>query len=344
MSTHLNEELLGRLQRHEATPEELLPVLRHLSGCPECSTRTTQIVASAPAQLRSILSERADDVHLDPDSQLLPYVDRQLDDADVEIVESHLSACFLCKSEVTDLRKLQGQDRAQRLLMMLAAAIAGAGVLLTVLLYVFDPVDPIPQASQRPLPPIEAPASGVLRATPSYPHSEWDALVSEARKTGKLPYPSDLAELSPSPDVLRGNLSAGSVALFPAGIVIDETRPQFSWTPQEGASYVVVIFEGDNEIMTSAPLEVTQWTPEREFQRGRTYTWQVEATRGETTRILPAPPAPPAMFRIISDAHHRQIREALAKFPDDSLLHAVLYAQTGLRREAESAYTRALHR
>ena len=53
------------------------------------------------------------------------------------------------------------------------------------------------------------------------------------------------------------------------------------------------------------------------------------------------PHAPPAMFRITTAADERAIDEALAQWPHEHLLHAVLFARAGLRDDAAAALERA---
>jgi len=332
MSMHLSEELAARLRGQGATPAELLSALRHIGECSDCA-RHADI-----EDVRESLSV-AGVTHLDADTQLFPYVDEGLDRADLEIVQSHLEICPTCREEVADLQQMRRRQRGARTRRWILSAVAAAAGVAVVLLATVDleqgdiPARRVTTAKPRSS---DAPPPRPHR----YPNSEWTRLVSEARRMGRLSYPSTSGALAPPAAVLRGKDSASRESLEPAGIVIDETRPRFSWPSRSGWTYVVLIFDGDIEVASSPSLRAGHWTPERDLPRGRTYTWQVEATRGDALDILPAASAPPAMFHVISEREHAEILEARETFPDDPLLHAVLYARSGMKREAEEAMAR----
>jgi len=195
-----------------------------------------------------------------------------------------------------------------------------------------------------PAPHAPPPQRTVPRAYPSmtYANREWNALVAEAVRTRSLPMASGLDELSPGADPLRGGESGDAATLSPAGVVVATARPRFRWAAAGGnATYVVSVFDGRSEVATSEALPATEWTPSSDLPAERTLAWQVEVTRGAKRFIMPAPPAPPALFRIAPAADRAQIDAALSQYPDDHLLHAVLYARAGLAAEAEAALGRA---
>lgn len=199
-----------------------------------------------------------------------------------------------------------------------------------------------PPATPPPAPPVvstqEPPAP--QRITPR-PHDEWLHLVDAAVVAGKLPFPSTLAELAPSRDDLRGTQDPGDDHLQPSGVVIREQRPRLTWRTESGATYVVSIFADDAEQARSEELRVAEWRPTRALARGVTYVWQVEIRKDGATKRVPTPPAPPAMFRITTSGDERAIDEALQQWPDEHLLHAVLFARAGLRDDAIAALKRA---
>jgi hypothetical protein len=63
--------------------------------------------------------------------------------------------------------------------------------------------------------------------------------------------------------------------------------------------------------------------------------WQVEVRRKNSRTILPAPPIPPAIFRVLETAAHEELEVARAAHPSDHLLLGILYARDGLRADAE---------
>jgi hypothetical protein len=129
--------------------------------------------------------------------------------------------------------------------------------------------------------------------------------------------------------------------LQPTGRVIAEVRPELSWTARDSATYTVYVYDGEREIARSATLRETRWTPPRALPRGRLLTWQVEAARGESIETLPRPPAPPAVFRIVSEEEWRDVARAREAHPGDDLLLGILYARAGMLDEAGDALRRA---
>lgn len=327
MTTHMNERLLGRLRAGELEAEELTATLRHLGNCGACARLTAADADVAP--LREVLAED-DSPHLDPERELFAYVRGTLSPADREIAETHLDDCATCRAEVEDLRALQWAERrrrpgnrVRRIALPLAAAVAVALFLVVRgTMPVTAPERPNVVATTPPAPP-------VTETPPAYANAEWTRLVEEARRTGELPSPPPFAQET---EVLRGTGDAPATRLSPSGTYVEETRPRFTWPATRGARYVVSIFAGDEPVAESGELRATEWQPPRSLRRGATYLWQVAVIAEDGTRtILPAPPAPPATFRILSEERHRELAEARRLHPDDALLHRVLEARAGLR-------------
>lgn len=342
---HVTQEMLDRLARREIGPNDLRTALRHISGCDECARRAS---LSLDGRIDALGADLAMDNgrtdHLDPESELMAYVDGTMAPAELELAESHLEECAMCRAEVADLaevrRTLPARPRRPRWWLAVAAAIAAVLMLLLITRRTaVDHVTP-PTASA----PITAPATSTqppVDGQPAYPNDEWTRLVRTALTTARLPFPADLALLETGRDVLRGGSSGALTAVSPSGVVIDEPRPRFTWPERDGATFVVSVFDDGREVTTSEPLTTTAWTPSRPLPRGRTYSWEVEVTRGTATEILPASPAPPARFRIASERDHVQIEDARRRHPGDHVLHAVLAARTGMRAEAMTALRQA---
>lgn len=333
---HVTAAMLQRLQRQELDPTELLKVVRHLGGCPECARIAD---AQVPSQLTLAEDIGDEPEHLDPETQLFPWVDGTIDPVGWQIVDAHLEDCAICRAEVEDLRRLRpsaARPRSARRWWTIAAAlalIAGA-----IIVGRRSPEPEAPQPSRREVrtaPPLSRPIS--------YANREWDALVAEAVRARRLPRAGGLEELSPGADTLRGGESGDAAPLSPAGVVVATARPRFRWPAAGGnATYVVDVFDGSSAVATSEASTATDWTPPSDLPAERTLTWQVEVTRGAKRFIMPVPPAPPALFRIASAADRAQIDAARAQCPNDPLLHAVLYARAGLTAEADAALQRAV--
>lgn len=341
---HMSREMLRRLARRELAPREIAEVLRHLGECEECAqTAAADTSAELDALMDVIESDDAGPWH--PDfSELTAYVDGFAGPAEREIVESHAEDCAMCRVDLQDLATLRRKRPGSAWRMAFTAA-AAAGIAAVMFVQRGDDV-PAPPA---PPPPVVITTSTTATTAttasapapeprPRYENAEWERLVNAAITTATLPFPRDAGT---QPDVLRGAASDAASKVSPAGVVLDETRPTFSWSAHAGATYIVSVFDGERQVVQSEPLSKTHWTPSRPLPRGRTYVWQVQVTRDGAREIVPAPPAPPATFRIVSHRVHDDLAAARRLHPEDHLLYAVLAARAGLREEAIDALHRA---
>lgn len=323
--THVSAEVMKRLSRRELSGDELAAALRHIETCRECADHG--LSREAVRSLRESFDEP--ERHLDAAEEMIPYVDGTIDAAGREIVESHLDDCAMCREEVEDLQRHASRSVSDHRQMwtMLAIAAAVAIVVTALLLPRRDVETPTPRpiTTTPRVPPRPAPVE-----TPRYANPEWARLVETMLAVGRLPVAKVSAE---PPDVLRGG-GTEAAALSPSGTVVESTRPLLTWPASRGASYVVSIFSGDKEIETSLALRKPRWRPDRALARGKTYVWQVEVLRDGTKTILPAPPAPPATFRVVSDEVYAELESARTAHPDDALLLTALYARAGLESEA----------
>lgn len=349
MNQHMNEEALRRAMRGEAEPEAKLAVLRHLASCPECAAIGRRLAQDDLQALAGHLAGDSADSdlpsHPDDIRQLLPYLTGRLDAADSEIVSSHLEDCSRCRTRLEVLRA----ERHRRIrTYAIAASIAVAAALSSVVILTREPASKPPAVassqtiSPLPLPPPTATATTSTAMIPG-PESdpeidpeidpEWRQLVARAVEQRRLPFPAVLATLSAPADATRGN-DGDAVRVRPAGVILGEARPSFSWPAAVGAAYVVFVFDGEREVVQSPLLRRNAWTPATDLPRGRTLAWQVELRQHDATWIIPSPPAPPALFRIITANEQGEIARATALHGDDPLLLAVLYARSGLRGDA----------
>lgn len=327
----MNSDLFDRLRRRELPAAELLAALRHMSACPACSVLAEESFHGDVAALHEALRSATPTEHPDPEQELIPYVDGTADAATREIVEGHLEECDLCRAEVADLRAFARELKPRRTMVWLAVA-AALAVLIAIA---------VMMGTRRRIAPNEPPVASTTATVPSivperppYANARWAALVDEAVRGGRLPFPKDLDALRGSEDPLRGSNDGEHFRLSPTGIVIDETRPRFFWPVVDDATYVVSIFDNEDRVARSEPLRRTEWTPPRDLPRGRTLVWQVEASHDGVVDLIPAPPAPQAMFRIAGEREHAELAEAKRDANADPLLLAVLYARAGLRDDA----------
>ncbi|HKR64227.1 MAG TPA: hypothetical protein VJZ00_10900 [Thermoanaerobaculia bacterium] len=332
----MTREMLRRLERRELAPREIAEVLRHIGECEECARASAEDVDLGALDAAT----SGDEGPWHPDAvAIAAYVDGTADAAEREIVATHLEDCSFCREDVADLAKLRGSRAPRRRVWQAAFAVAAAlVVVLFVILRVSDGREPAPTSPHVPPRPVVVTTQPPAPASPRYANGEWERLVRTAIETRRLP---SAHGIDAAPDVLRGSSNTTAANVAPNGVVIDEVRPRFSWPARDGATYVVSIFDGDRRVAQSEPLTKTQWTPPAPLARGRTYVWQVQATRDETREIIPAPPAPPATFHVVSQRDHDDLTAARNLHPDDPLLHAVLAARAGLREEALRELSRA---
>jgi anti-sigma factor RsiW len=333
------------LLRGDLSADRAARVAAHLQSCSACTAaaRSHPAVARSAAGLTALLD---DTEHPDVDSTLTSYVDARLPPSERAAVESHLATCARCREDVADLRALAATLKRPRRRVGLWAAAAAAALCLAILgaatlgrrsatvkwnggLQSAGGLKPV-------APPIAAadPPATVTASITTYARSEWTDAVNAALQRGAIAMPAALADLQLPADDLRGAGEESVARLEPAAAILDETRPLFQWPAAEEATYVLSVFDGNELVAESGVLSTNRWSPERPLARGRRYHWEVEIRRASGRTILPAPPAPPALFRILDPEAHQELRSARQLHGDEPLLLGVLYARYGLRDAA----------
>src|SRR5262245_45885917 len=95
------------------------------------------------SRVDSLRRQFANSDHLDFDSELVPYVDGQLDAEAKRFVEAHLANCATCRAEVDDLRGFVAKQR--RVSPTVIAAIVAAAAAIAIAFV-------IPRGGQAPTP------------------------------------------------------------------------------------------------------------------------------------------------------------------------------------------------
>lgn len=270
---------------------------------------------------------------------------RELPAPEVLAAMRHLGDCAECAArgerlvagEVSAFREelaAEAPTRAQWRWWLLAAACLASAILLAIRFVPRRAAEPVLVERRPPVPETAPRHPAVLTRSP-----EMQQLVDGAIANGKLPFPADLALIERGADVLRGGTTSGAPRMSPAGVVIDDARPRFTWSQTADAA-IVSVYDGEQRVAQSEPLRGSEWRPPRELRRGRMYAWEVELQANGASEAIPKPPAPPAVFRIVSEDEHRRLREARERYGGDPLLLAVLFARSGMRAEAETELRR----
>lgn len=264
----------------------------------------------------------------------------------VVAIARHVSECRECAalaaSEVnlgkaTQSIRRQIETPPRRSFVPLALAASLAALALLGLFFFRRPSSPAPQ----PAPPVvvTTPQPAPAPAPPpakTYGRPDWDELIANVRSGTALAAPTVLHMLRPPADVLRSDDPGATTArLEPAGEVIESQRPRLSWPATPGATYNVAVFADGRAVARGRSLNTTTWTPSRPLPRGEIYTWEVEVTAPDREpAILPAPPAQPARFYVVSQQAARDLAHAREHFSDDPLLLGTLYACLGMDEQA----------
>lgn len=180
-------------------------------------------------------------------------------------------------------------------------------------------------------------AQGRLTGLDSLPEA-YKEMIKAALRDQRIKTPL-IAELTGKRGVLMG-VAPGDQSfslLGPIGGATETDRPTFSWRPLSGAkSYSVRIYDGaSNQVAASLPISETRWTPPQALGRGAIYAWEVTAVRDDKEVTSPAPPAPPAKFKVLDAAKLGELTRARGMYRGSHLILGVISAQFGLLDEAE---------
>ena len=307
--------------------------------------------------VRALAPEATDTDHPRHDV-LVAYVDGRVDAADREWVDAHLEVCRICTEDVADLREMErllpaatgpssSPDPRWRVQFVVVASIAAA-ILLTTWV-VFRNTDggarPVQDATTASDAPASTPVAPAASGLPDLNVPPLPAGPPEPRRL-RVQLPAYHDALRPKAGVLLREQTASSrfVAERPVGTAVVSARPQFRWTPLEGAtSYrVTVVDDAFTEVASVSGVTGTSWTPERDLPRDKVLTWQVRAEMADGSSVVtPAPPMPEARVLVLSERNVRLVamgRETLSGSPGDL---GVFLARLGLYDEAAAQFARA---
>jgi hypothetical protein len=334
---HITPEQLDRLRDGTLPPAEVAEAGGHAATCEACgrAVAAARSLRRMTRDLRVQLEAGHETEHLS-EEELMACADGTVRD------DVHLQECERCRVEVEELVRFRSSMRppVRRRWMPYAVAATIAAVAVTIPLLDRAPDAPAtpPRIATSPVPESRPAPSPVPVAT-GYGRPEWDEWVADVKERRALPVPAIIAELRASKTRLRGGAEADDLRLSPDHAVVADPRPRFQWSGRQGASYNVILRDGD-AIVESGALTEPQWKPRQNLKRGREYLWQVETTSGSTRAIYPKAPDPPARFRVLAQHALDEIDEVRKQYPDNPLLHAVILARHGLRAETLAALDR----
>jgi hypothetical protein len=163
----------------------------------------------------------------------------------------------------------------------------------------------------------------------------YEQTVKEALRTERVKMPASLRELRVQAGTLMGSAQAEFRVLAPVGIVVETDRPTFRWSAVDGASYTVTVYDSSlAKVAESDSLTTTEWTLRTALTRGRTYVWQVRATKEGRQLVAPPPAAGRAKFRVLEQSKVEEVALAKQSEPRSHLVMGLIYAESGLVDEA----------
>jgi hypothetical protein len=267
--------------------------------------------------------------HVTP-SDLAAFRARTLGAERTRTIGLHVRECADCSQIVfgdpvirRNVRQMWGIGPSK--FVKIAAAAAAIAAMIAGVLALW----PVRESTPRPVPPpirrepavtsirdgslvLTMDAHGSLRNVTS-PSREWSALAEAALRTSMLPR-AELSGLELPAEVLRGGDEDAPrlTLLAPVAVAVESATPEFRWTAMRGVRYRVLVARDGATIAKSGVQSDTNWTPRKPLPRGATYAWQLTVITDAREWTLPPPDAPPARFRVLSDAALRELEAARA--------------------------------
>lgn len=184
---------------------------------------------------------------------------------------------------------------------------------------------------------IEMDQAGNIYGTGSYPEP-YRNRIQEVISKGNLQNPDWLNDLGSS-SVIRGETNVEKkefAVITPVGVVVESDLPAFQWTAQRNAQkYQVKVYDNRFQLVAESPeLKTLTWVASKPLQRGKFYSWKVDAITTTETITAPLMPAPEAKFKILEETKLKELEQIRAQAPDSHLLKAIAYTEAGLIQEA----------
>jgi hypothetical protein len=332
MTGHLTSQQVTAYRSGVSEPEELLRLDDHLAGCADCRSLLAQTGDDADGAIRMLRLDLSS-AHL-TESQLDDYAARRPAPADLV---QHLDLCPDCRADSEDLRQFVATaptEHAQLKSVWVRPLAASLAIAALGLAAWFAIRAHAPASTEPPV------------VTASKIPPQYQAEVQTAIDSGVLHIPASITGMTSGPIQLRSETQPAAPSTFhlispTATAVIDDT-PFFRWTPLEGATYSISIYDDHfNQIASANGLHVTEWHPDKPFPRGAAYLWEVRAIRGAHTERAPAATEPEARFAVLSAAESQHLAAAHAAMPDEPLALGIICADAGALDDAKTELEQA---
>lgn len=373
MMAHLSSEQVQAYLQRTLAAAELLDISEHLGGCQSCRDRiaSPEEVFSAVQALQRTVRSAAGPLHLSYE-QIEAYADGALSPSDRKAVESHARECHSCATDLLNIQSLRRDLEHQRVIpnasrpwgefwkslfgwrggFVLAAAACAVILVITFRtparqdggiaglpqVPAHNPVEPAPAGSviRDGSRVFAVRAGGRIDGLPTAAEAD-RAVLEKALADGRVGPAASLSDLNAKGGVLLGTPAepARGKLLAPLATVVESDRPVFRWEPIAGATYRVSVYDsGYNLVAGSGVVSGTEWQSPKPLRRGIRYSWQVKVRQNGAEDTLPAPPAPEARFRVLSEDEETSLAQARSAAGDSHLVLGMLYARAGLLDQA----------
>lgn len=366
---HLTGPQAEQFRQQKMNADEKARWERHMAGCHDClelvyGEKNLAVVRDRLAEALTSLDDK--EFHLSM-PELRQYARGAMDEADRTIFESHLEHCTACRNQAEalaagpELLPAQPQPFWHRIARFwkeprfaLPAGVAVAAVLVTCFFLGWaawnrrdtsaahrgastSGESAVAVSLRDGSAEITLDKKGTLGGVAGLEPAAINA-VREALASAELSKPQVLSELSGPPIKFMGQTGSAPpfVLISPVATVVGDEQPTLRWEALSGAtSYTVAVFDPQFKLVTKTKIPAgTEWRVPIRLRRGAIYFWQVTARKGELQVTAPAAPAPRAEFKVLDSQTATDLEKART-LTDSHLVLGILYAQQGLRLDAE---------
>lgn len=368
---HLSEQQAKEFRQRKMNADEKARWERHMAGCHDCLELVygeKTLAAVGDRLVEALISLDAKEFHLSM-PELQRFARGEMDEADRTIFESHLEDCPACRGtaeslaaarpgRTPELLPAQPQPFWQSIARFWKeprfALPAGVAVLAACIFLGWAAWRGGTTSSEHPGPSTSGEAAvavslrdggaeitldkkGTLGGVAGLDPAVINA-VREALASAGLSKPQVLSELSGPPIKFMGQTGSAPpfAVISPVTTVVGDQQPTLRWEALSGAtSYTVAVFDPQFKLVTKSRIPTgTEWRVPIPLRRGAIYFWQVTARKGELQVTIPAAPAPRAEFKVLDSQTATDLEKART-LTDSHLVLGILYAQQGLRLDAE---------